>query len=241
MNVHVTIHPICCGSQYMYKSLIIFDLDGTLIDSVPDLSVATNEMLMTLGANSADTEQVRGWVGNGSLKLTERALAWAGLPTDTHALEQAHRLFLTAYQAHIKTHQTCEYQGVTTGLDKLIQAGLVLAIATNKPTAFVPEILANMGWTDKFACVLGGDSLPTKKPDPAPLLYICDSLGIDTTQAVMVGDSTNDVQAGKSAGMTTLALSYGYNYGKPIADSSPDAVFDEFGALVDFILQDLTD
>lgn len=221
------------------KKLIIFDLDGTLINSVPDLSVATNQMLAALGANAADTEQVRTWVGNGSLKLTERALAWAGLPTDTHALKQAHQLFLNAYQAHIKAHKTCEYQGVSMGLDRLRQAGLILAIATNKPIAFVPEILTNMGWTDKFACVLGGDSLPAKKPDPAPLLHICNSLGIGTAQAVMVGDSVNDIQAGKSAGMTTLALSYGYNYGKPIANSNPDAVFDEFGALVDFILQNL--
>lgn len=93
-----------------------------------------------------------------------------------------------------------------------------------------------MGWTDKFACVIGGDSLPTNKPDPAPLLHICTTLGMDKSQAVMVGDSKNDILAGQNAGITTLALTYGYNYGEPIADSRPDGVFDEFGDLVTSLL-----
>lgn len=224
----------------MQTALIIFDLDGTLIDSVPDLAAATNAMLRAMGANPASSEQIRTWVGNGSLKLVERALAWANLPVDSDTTEQAHRRFLAIYQAHVQAHKTCEYQGVTAGLNRLKQAGLLLAIATNKPIVFVPEILAKLGWTDSFVCVLGGDSLPVKKPDPTPLLHICDTLGVLPTQAVMVGDSINDIQAGKSAGMTTLALSYGYNYGEPIANSSPDGVFDDFGVLVDFILDNLT-
>lgn len=224
----------------MQTELIIFDLDGTLIDSVPDLAMATNAMLLAMGVNPASSEQVRTWVGNGSVKLVERALAWANLPVDNDTIERAHRQFLAAYQTHVQAHKTCEYQGVTTGLNRLKQAGLSLAIATNKPIAFVPEILDKLGWTDNFACVLGGDSLPVKKPDPTPLLQICDTLGVLPTQAVMVGDSINDIQAGKSAGMTTLALSYGYNYGEPIANSSPDGVFDDFETLVDFILDNLT-
>lgn len=221
----------------MQATLLIFDLDGTLIDSVPDLSVATNEMLVQLGASPADVVDVRTWVGNGSRKLVERALLWAKLPTETSALEQAHRLFLSAYQRHVNTHQTTEYQGVTAGLHKLRQAGFMLAIATNKPMAFVPEILAKLGWTDSFVMVLGGDSLSAKKPDPLPLLHICQELGVLPSQALMIGDSKNDIQAGKSAGMTTLALSYGYNYGQPISQSEPDMVFDEFAALVSFVLQ----
>lgn len=214
------------------KSLIIFDLDGTLIDSVPDLAAAVDATLTALNATTAGVDHVRTWVGNGSLKLVERALVWAGLPLTE--LETAHKIFLQKY-AHCHD-KTVEYAGVSEGLERLAKQGFGLAICTNKPTQFLPEILKNMGWTDTFACIIGGDSLSVKKPDPAPLHHICQTLGVENTHAVMVGDSENDILAGKNAGMTTLALSYGYNYDKPISDSRPDAAFDEFGALVDFIL-----
>lgn len=214
------------------KKLIIFDLDGTLIDSVPDLAMGVDRMLASFGAPPAGVDKVRTWVGNGSLVLVARAIAWAKLPTEL--LTQAHERFLAEYAC---CHEgTCAYDGVTDGLNRLINQGFVLALCTNKPSCFLPKILANMGWMDTFACVLGGDDLPTKKPDPTPLLYICQHLHTDISQAVMVGDSVNDIQAGKNAGMSTLALTYGYNYGKPIADSHPDGVFDGFGDLVDFIL-----
>ena len=219
------------------KKLIIFDLDGTLIDSIPDLTMGIDKMLAHFNIPPAGVTRVQTWVGNGSLKLVERALVWAKLPA--HLLKQAHSLFLTEYAT---CHDgTIAYHGVTEGLHRLAERGLILALCTNKPSIFLPNILSNMGWTNTFACVLGGDSLPVKKPDPTPLLHICNTLDIDKSQAVMVGDSVNDIQAGKNATITTLALSYGYNYGQPIADSNPDGVFDEFGTLVDFILQNLTD
>ncbi|MBE9578177.1 MULTISPECIES: phosphoglycolate phosphatase [Moraxella] len=216
----------------MTKSLIIFDLDGTLIDSVPDLADGVDKMLAHFDKPPAGTDNVRTWVGNGSTKLVERALVWAGLSLDN--LHHAHELFLTEYTTC--QGKTVEYDGVTDGLNRLIKQGLTLALCTNKPAQFLPDILANMGWTDKFACIIGGDSLPTKKPDPAPLLHICTTLGVDKSQAVMVGDSKNDITAGQNAGITTLALTYGYNYGEPIADSRPDGVFDNFGDLVAFLL-----
>lgn len=220
-------------TSHTTKSLIIFDLDGTLIDSVPDLAAAVDATLTALDAPMAGVNHVRTWVGNGSLKLVERALAWAELPMNQ--LHAAHEIFL---QKYANCHDgTTEYQGVTDGLNRLIDQGFTLAICTNKPVQFLPEILQNMGWADKFACVIGGDSLSVKKPDPAPLRHICQTLGVENTHAVMVGDSENDILAGKNAGMTTLALSYGYNYGKPIDESCPDAVFDEFGALVDYIVE----
>lgn len=217
------------------KSLIIFDLDGTLIDSVPDLADAIDKTLITLGGSPAGGERVRTWVGNGSLKLVERAIDWAGIDADR--LHDAHELFLTTY--HDCHDGTAPYADVSQGLNHLKQQGLSLAICTNKPNQFLPQILTNMGWDGVFDCVVGGDTLPTKKPDPAPLHHICQTLGVDACHAVMVGDSKNDILAGKNAGMTTLALSYGYNYGEPIADSQPDAVFDDFESLVDFILSRL--
>lgn len=216
----------------MTKSLIIFDLDGTLIDSVPDLADGVDKMLAHFDKPPAGTDNVRTWVGNGSVKLVERALVWADLSLDN--LHHAHEIFLKEYATC--QGKTVAYDGVTDGLNRLIEQGFTLALCTNKPVQFLPDILNNMGWADKFACIIGGDSLPTKKPDPAPLLHICDTLGVDKSQAVMVGDSKNDIAAGQNAGITTLALTHGYNYGKPIADSRPDGVFDNFNDLVAFLL-----
>lgn len=215
------------------KNLIIFDLDGTLIDSVPDLASAIDQTLAHFGKPYAGVDKVRAWVGNGSLKLVERALVWADLPLDE--LDTAHAVFL---QTYANCHAgTVAYDGVRDGLLRLKDAGFVLALCTNKPTQFLPKILADMGWADSFACVIGGDSLPVKKPDPAPLLHICQRLGINPQQAVMVGDSKNDIKAGQGAGMTTYALTYGYNYDEPIANSKPDGVFDDFGGLVNHLIK----
>lgn len=214
------------------KPLIIFDLDGTLIDSILDLADSTNQMLAHFNKPPANIDDVRTWVGNGSVKLVERALTWAKLSLDN--LQYAHELFLKEYAAC--QGKTVAYDGVTDGLKRLSAQGFILALCTNKPSQFLPNILGDMGWENIFACVIGGDSLPTKKPNPEPLLHICDRLGIKPSQAVMVGDSKNDVLAGQNADMTTLALSYGYNYGEPIAAHGPDVVFDDFDALVDFIV-----
>lgn len=219
---------------FSQKSLLIFDLDGTLIDSVPDLAMAVDNMLGHFDTPPAGVERVRTWIGNGSLKLVERALTWANLATD--ALPHAHQIFLSEYA---NCHGgTVAYQGVSDGLTRLRQHGYTLALCTNKPSQFLPAILDDFGWADKFACVVGGDTLSTKKPDPAPLYHICQKLGFKTDQAIMIGDSTNDIQAGKNAQITTLALTYGYNYGKPITDDQPDGVFDSFGVLVDFLVNE---
>ncbi len=107
---------------------------------------------------------------------------------------------------------------------------------TNKPIRFVPKILQSFGWQDLFEEVLGGDSLPTKKPDPAPLLHVCDVLGVMQDKAVMIGDSKNDILAGQNANIDTLALSYGYNYGQDIRTSNPTHAFNSFAELLDFLL-----
>lgn len=216
----------------MKKPWIIFDLDGTLIDSVPDLADGVDRTLAHFGKPPAGADLVRTWVGNGSVKLVERALAWADLPLDT--LNHAHEIFLEAYAEC--QGKTVEYEGVTEGLKRLIKNEYFPAICTNKPERFLPDILKNMGWENIFIMTVGGDTLPFKKPDPTPLIYICETFGFHMSEAIMVGDSKNDILAGKRAKMTTLALTYGYNYGQPIADSEPDAVFDDFGSLVDYII-----
>ncbi|HCN16433.1 MULTISPECIES: phosphoglycolate phosphatase [Psychrobacter] len=221
------------------KKLLIFDFDGTLIDSVPDLADAANIMLGQLGKPSYPIDTIQEWVGNGSRMLVERALS-GSIEVDPHLsdaeVEAAERLFFDAYGAH-DTSKTSAYPNVETGLKQLTDAGFTLALVTNKPIRFVPDILANLGWTSYFAMVLGGDSLSVKKPDPAPLLHVCETLNFDPTQALMIGDSINDIQAGKRANIDTVGLSYGYNYGKDIRDSQPNQAFDSFKALLDWVLK----
>ncbi|SNT71034.1 phosphoglycolate phosphatase [Psychrobacter sp. LV10R520-6] len=223
------------------KHLLIFDFDGTLIDSVPDLADATNAMLTTLGKDTYSLDIIRNWVGNGSRMLVERALVGKvdvleGELTQEEA-DHAEQVFFDAYK-NLSGSKTVAYPDVDSGLKKLQAAGYTLALVTNKPIRFVPKILQSFGWQDLFSEVLGGDSLPLKKPDPAPLLHVCEALNIMPKQAVMIGDSRNDILAGQNANMDTLGLSYGYNYGQDIRELNPTEAFDNFAALVEYLLKD---
>ena len=227
-------------AQIMDKQLLIFDFDGTLIDSVPDLADATNAMLTTLGKTPCPLNSIRNWVGNGSRMLVERALVGKievleGELTK-ESVDYAEQVFFDAYK-NISGSKTVAYPEVDRGLRKLQAAGYELALVTNKPIRFVPKILQSFGWQDIFSEVLGGDSLSSKKPDPAPLLHVCEALNVTPEQAVMIGDSRNDILAGQNANMDTLALSYGYNYGQDIRELNPTAAFDDFSALVDYLLK----
>lgn len=224
----------------MDKQLLIFDFDGTLIDSVPDLADATNAMLTTLGKDTYPIDTIRNWVGNGSRMLVERALVGKinvleGELTAEEA-DHAEQLFFDAYK-NISGSKTVAYPNVDSGLKRLKAAGYTLALVTNKPIRFVPKILQFFGWQDLFSEVLGGDSLALKKPDPAPLLHVCQALSVTPEQAIMIGDSRNDILAGQNANMDTLGLSYGYNYGQDIRELNPTAAFDDFASLIEFLIE----
>lgn len=225
----------------MNKQLLIFDFDGTLIDSVPDLADATNAMLTTLGKDTYPLDTIRNWVGNGSRMLVERALVGKIEVLEdeltVEETEHAEQVFFDAYK-NLSDSKTVAYPNVDSGLRQLKEAGYTLALVTNKPIRFVPKILESFGWTSLFDMVLGGDSLTTKKPDPAPLLHVCDKLGVMQDKAVMIGDSRNDILAGQNAKIDTLGLSYGYNYGQDIRDLNPTAAFDDFATLVKYLLKD---
>ncbi|SLJ85939.1 phosphoglycolate phosphatase [Psychrobacter sp. DAB_AL43B] len=225
----------------MNKQLLIFDFDGTLIDSVPDLADATNAMLTTLGKQPYPIDTIRNWVGNGSRMLVERALVGKIEVVEGELTQEetdhAEQVFFDAYK-NLSGSKTVAYPDVDSGLKKLKAAGYTLALVTNKPIRFVPKILQFFGWQDLFSEVLGGDSLPVKKPDPTPLLHVCEALGVTPAQAVMIGDSRNDILAGQNANMDTLGLSYGYNYGQDIRELNPTEAFDSFAALVEYILKD---
>ncbi len=213
--------------------LAMFDLDGTLLDSVPDLAVAVDRMLATLGREPAGIEQVRLWVGNGARVLVRRALAGdlRHDGVDEALTEEALALFMEAYTDN---HQlTRVYPGVIETLDWLRQQDVALALITNKPARFLPELLADKGLAGYFQWLVGGDTLPQQKPDPAALFWVMDKAGVSAAEALFVGDSRNDVRAAKAAGVTCVALSYGYNHGEPIADEQPALVLDDLRQLVD--------
>ncbi|WP_341708576.1 phosphoglycolate phosphatase [Halopseudomonas sp.] len=212
--------------------LVMFDLDGTLIDSVPDLAAAVDVMLGQLGRDSAGVEQVRHWVGNGARVLVRRALA--GDIEHAHIgeaeTEQALELFLQAYAGDHS--RSTVYPGVRALLDSLVAEQVPLALITNKPSRFVPELLAEKQLDGYFRWLVGGDTLPVQKPDPAALHWVMQQAGVSAPQALFVGDSRSDVLAAKAAGVPVVAVSYGYNHGRPIASENPDLLVDSLDALI---------
>ncbi|TDO08714.1 MULTISPECIES: phosphoglycolate phosphatase [Halomonas] len=212
--------------------LITFDLDGTLVDSVPDLAMAVDAALADLDLAPPGESRVRDWVGNGSLRLIERALGDAlGQDPDAALLVRAHQGFLDHYGRAPSAH-TRLYPGVREALDGLRDRGLPLALVTNKPSAFIAPILEAFGLQRHFGLCLGGDSLTKKKPDPAPLRHVAAHFGVAPAACLMVGDSRHDIEAGRAAGFRTLAVPYGYNHGESVRDSAPDDVVESLAELV---------
>ncbi|AQW70196.1 phosphoglycolate phosphatase [Pseudomonas fulva] len=212
--------------------LVMFDLDGTLVDSVPDLAAAVDRMLLELGRPAAGLDAVRQWVGNGAQVLVRRALAGdidhAGV--DDALAEQALALFMDAYA---ESHDlTVVYPGVQDTLRWLRKRGVEMALITNKPERFVGPLLDQMKLGSYFRWIIGGDTLAQKKPDPAALLFVMQMAGVTPQQALFVGDSRSDVLAAKAAGVQCVGLTYGYNHGRPIEEESPSLVIDDLRALL---------
>lgn len=220
-------HPLLHG-----KRLIAFDLDGTLIDSVPDLTVAVAHALADQRLTMPTAENVRDWVGNGAAVLVERALTWAlGTPPDAILFNRAYAGFLRYYAA-APNQLTALYPGAEQALTTLREAGYILVLITNKPECFIAPILDHFGLKACFTLCLGGDSLAEKKPSPLPLLHAANACNVMPAECMMVGDSRHDIAAGKAAGFTTLALPYGYNHGEPISHSGPDAILASLAELI---------
>ncbi|MDH2241946.1 phosphoglycolate phosphatase [Pseudomonas sp. GD03909] len=212
--------------------LVMFDLDGTLMDSVPDLAAAVDKMLMLLGREPAGIARVRDWVGNGSRVLVRRALA-GGLEHEGVSDEFADEALALFMQAYSGGHElTTVYPGVRECLDWLREREVKLAIITNKPAQFIEPLLEEKGLTGYFDWLVGGDTLPQQKPDPAALFWVMDKAGVAPGESLFVGDSRNDVRAAKAATVRCVALTYGYNHGEPITDEQPALVLDDLRELV---------
>jgi phosphoglycolate phosphatase len=201
-------------------SAVLFDLDGTLIDSVPDLAVAIDIMLQSLGKEPAGEVKVNRWVGNGAAALVKRALADRDDGDELHhaGYDVAYAVFEKAYAQRLTT-ATGLYDGVLSVLSELTSANITLGLITNKPRLFTLPLLQALNIADYFSDVLCGDDLEFKKPHPLPVLTALENLSVTAQQTIMVGDSISDIKSASAAGVKTVAVTYGYNHGISITDA----------------------
>jgi phosphoglycolate phosphatase len=211
--------------------MVLIDLDGTLVDSVPDLAWCVDEMMKALNMPVRGEDKVRKWVGNGVPRLIERALIddLDGYP-DESTFSKAAPIFMALY-AKNSSKRSQLYPHIKEGLTWLKQQGIRLGCVTNKDEQFTLPILKDLEIYDFFEIVICGDTLPLKKPDPAPLLHGAKFFGIEPENAMMIGDSISDVKASRAAGFNIVCMSYGYNHGIDIRTANPDAVIDSFAEL----------
>lgn len=215
--------------------MVLIDVDGTLVDSVPDLAYCVDEMMKRLEMPVRGETAVRNWVGNGVERLVRRALVnqLDGEPDD-EIFEKAYPLFLELY-AENSCKRSCLYDGVREGLDWLKARNIRLGCVTNKASQFTLPILKELGIYDEFETIVCGDSLPEKKPHPLPLLHSAEVMGVKPGSSLMIGDSMSDVKAARAAGFGIICMSYGYNHGVDIRDSKPDAVIDSMAQFAEVI------
>lgn len=199
---------------------VTLDLDGTLLDTVPDLAAACHAMLAELGQPPRSDDEVRNFVGKGMAVLVERCLTWGAPPEP--ALVQAGIAAFRRHYAETNGRTAQPYPGVFAGLDALAAQGFKLGVVTNKPAAFTLPLLERQGLAGYFAAVVSGDTLAQKKPDPAPVRHACALLGCRPAENVHVGDSSNDFIAARGAGCLTIGVPYGYNEGRPVTASAVD-------------------
>nr|WP_290651949.1 phosphoglycolate phosphatase [Aquisalimonas sp.] len=203
---------------------LLFDLDGTLVDSAPDMAVAADRMLQAMGRPAAGEACVRQWVGNGARRLVMRALTRQehGEPPEADT-ERALELFLRFYGEQLSVHSRL-YPGTRSGLDRLQGDGYGLACVTNKPEDLARRLLVDLGLADVLPVVVGGDTLAVRKPDAAPLHYAMSALNVSAEATLMVGDSRADVDAGRNAGTGVVCVPYGYSRGEDVSAMAPDVV-----------------
>lgn len=211
--------------------LVLLDLDGTLVDSIPDLARCLNLALADLDLPQRQLDSIRDWVGNGVDKLIHRALT---NDIDGEAAAEQHasvrQVFMDYYHAEPCKLTDC-YPGVREGLTMLQEQDISMGVVTNKNEEFVAPILETLGIDAHMSIIIGGNTLSEKKPHPLPLLHAAEVFAKNPAHSLMVGDSVSDVRAARAAEFQIVCVSYGYNHGQDIRSTNPDAVIDSLEEL----------
>jgi phosphoglycolate phosphatase len=208
---------------------VVFDLDGTLVDTAPDLTAALNHALAALGQPPVPADDVRHMVGHGARRLLERGLAASGAATP-ELVEAGVKPFLGYYADHIADGSR-PYPGVETALDALAAAGCRLAICTNKPQRLADALVAALGWRERFAAIVGFDAVPRPKPDPGHLAAAVAAAGGDMADMIFVGDSITDIDTARAAGVPVVAVAFGFS-DRPAIELGADALIDDYAELL---------
>jgi phosphoglycolate phosphatase len=205
---------------------VLLDLDGTLLHTAPDLAAAANRMLEELGRAPRAEDELATFIGKGLPVLVHRALSGTldGV-AEPRLFERAMPIFERCY-AEESGGRAAPFPGVVEGLERLRGLGLLLGCVTNKAGRFTDELLGRTDLARFFGCVVSGDTVARKKPDPAPVLHACERLGTEPRATLVIGDSQNDVQAARAAGCAIWCVPYGYNEGRPVSELGCDAVVD---------------
>ncbi|MBR0568347.1 phosphoglycolate phosphatase [Azoarcus sp. L1K30] len=212
---------------------VLFDLDGTLLDTVGDLAEASNRMLAELSRPLRSLDEIHSFVGKGLPNLVRRCLTEGGDATEAE-IERAITVFRRHY-AEVNGQTTRIYPGVTEVLEDLRQRRIKLAVVTNKAGDFTLPLLARMGLSSFFDAVVSGDTLAVKKPDPAVLHHACELLQVEAGDALMIGDSQNDALAARGAGIPVLLVTYGYSEGMPVDSIECDGLLSNAIHVLDHI------
>ncbi|KGF67593.1 phosphoglycolate phosphatase [Hoeflea sp. BAL378] len=213
----------------MTSPLVIFDLDGTLIDTAPDLMASLNHVMDLSGLAHVEFKDMTWLVGQGAKMMIERAWAHHDHPASPEQLETAFAAFLVHYSAEMPGRSQ-PYPGLVAALDRLQAAGMDLAVCTNKTEALALRLLESLGLTHRFAAITGGDTFAVKKPHGDHILGTIARAGGSRDNAVMIGDSINDILAAQNANVPAIAVPFGYS-DKPVEDFKPDLVLDHFDGL----------
>ncbi len=202
----------------------LVDLDGTLLDTAPDLASAANAMLDELGMQRLDPGQVRDFIGKGIRALVRRCLASAGGQSPNDSLyESALELFAQHYE-RLNGSSSTPYPGVEEGLAAMKSRGLRLACVTNKASRYTDPLLASSRLAGYFDQVVTSDRAGRRKPDPEPFLFACRALGVSPPEAAVIGDSANDAEGGRAAGCRVLLVPYGYREGQDVRSIECDGI-----------------
>ncbi len=210
--------------EWKQVKLLVFDLDGTLVDSKQDLALSINAMRAEMGLPPLTLDLITSYIGQGVGVLVQRALGDQATPAN---VEKGQAFFLNYYREHMLDH-TAPYPGVSETLEKL--AGHKMAVLTNKPVKFSCEMLARLSFSSYFAYIYGGNSFPKKKPDPMGLQKLMEDLKVPARQTLMVGDSDTDILTGRNAGALTCGVTYGFG-AHTLQKASPDLMIDDMREL----------